>query len=100
MLKNSKIECNWIFQIVIGYYNWIFLISVVLSLMFFVFVFAVVVGLLGFFGVFFVFVFFFGARGNRRKIFSESLPVYMGYSMTILVYEYTIHCQFMTIHEH
>ena len=36
MLKNSKIGCNWIFQIITGYYNWIYLISVVLSLVFFV----------------------------------------------------------------
>ena len=25
-------EYNWLFQIIIGYYNWIFLISIVLSL--------------------------------------------------------------------
>ena len=35
MLKNSKIGYNWIFQIVIGYDNWIFLISVFLLLVFF-----------------------------------------------------------------
>ena len=35
MLKNSKIGFNWLFQIIIGYYNPIFLISVVLSLAFF-----------------------------------------------------------------
>ena len=27
MLKNSKIGYNWIFHIIIGYYNWIFLVS-------------------------------------------------------------------------
>ena len=67
-------KSNWIFQIIIGYYNWIFLISFVLSLV-------------GFFV--FVFVFFccccccfFGARNYRRMIFSESLRVYMEYSRT------------------
>ena len=33
ILKNSKFRYNWIFKIIIGYYNLIFLISVVLSLM-------------------------------------------------------------------
>ena len=37
-VKNSKIGCNWIFQIIIGYYNWIFLISFCLVACVFVFV--------------------------------------------------------------
>ena len=32
MLKNSKIGYDWIFQIILGYHDLIFLISVVLSL--------------------------------------------------------------------
>ena len=39
MLKNSKIGYNWLIKIIIGYYNWIFLIYVVLSLVFFCFLF-------------------------------------------------------------
>ena len=67
MLKNSKIEYNWIFQIVIGYYNWIFLIPVILSLVIFIVVVVVVVVITG-------------NRDYRRMIFSESSPVYMGCS--------------------
>ena len=66
MLKNSKIGYDWIFQIILGYHNLIFLISVVLSL-----VFAVV-----------VVVFFFEAREYKRIIFSESSAVFMGCSRT------------------
>ena len=65
MLKNSKVKYNWIFQIIIGYYNRIFLISVALSLVFFVFV-----------------CFLFGVRDYRRMIFSESSTVHMGYNRT------------------
>ena len=34
MLKNKKVGHNWIFQMIIGYCNWMFLIPVVLSLVF------------------------------------------------------------------
>ena len=65
MLKNSKIGYNWIFQIITGYYNWAFVVSVVFSfeVLFVCFLLFVV-----------VFVFF-GPRDCRRMIFSKSLPV-------------------------
>ena len=63
MLKNSKIGCNCIIQVIIGYYNWIFLISVVLSLMFVLFVVVVVV--------------VFMDLKPTNDAFSENSPVYM-----------------------
>ena len=61
MLKKSKLGYNWIFKVIIGYYNLIFLISIVLSLVFFLFC--------------FVFLFF-GAKYYRGMIFSESSIMY------------------------
>ena len=65
MLKNSKIGCNCIIQIIIGYYNWIFLISVVLSRMFVLFVVVVVV---------------FMDLKPTNDAFSENSPIYMDFS--------------------
>ena len=68
MLKNSKIGCNWIFQIITGYYNWIYLISVVLSLVFFVVYVVVALKL---------------ETTEGRFFFREFIwTVYMGYSRT------------------
>ena len=68
MLKNSKIGYNWVFQIMTGYYNWIFLISI---------------GLVAYACVCVcVFCFVFEARDYSKIIFSESPPVYMGCSRT------------------
>ena len=71
MLKNSKFGYNWIFKIIIRYYNLIFLISVVLLLVFFLFLFFLI------FITIFLFCFFFGARDYRLMIFSESSPIYI-----------------------
>ena len=65
MLKNSKIGYDWIFQIILGYHDLIFLISVVLSLVLLLLLF-----------------FFFEAREYKRIIFSESSAVFMGCSRT------------------
>ena len=66
MLKKSKLGYNWIFKVIIGYYNLIFLISIVLSLVFFLFCFVLLC---------FVFLFF-GAKYYRGMIFSESSIMY------------------------
>ena len=65
MLKNSKTGYNRMFQIINGYYNWIFPISVALSLEC-VCVFAC------------VYFFFYGVSDNRKNTFLESSTVYMG----------------------
>ena len=67
MLKNSNIGYDWIFKIILGYHDLIFLISVVLLLVFVVVVVVVVV---------------FEAREYKRIIFSESSAVFMGCSRT------------------
>ena len=81
MLKNSKIGCNWIFQILIGYYNWKFLISFVLSLVCFCFVFCFC------WCCFFVVVsfFIFGARDNRRMFFFREFTCIYGQLGTLSI---------------
>ena len=62
MLKNSKIEYNWIFQIINGYYNRVFVISVVFSFAFF-------------FYLFFV-LFFWSQRRQKDDFFREFTCIY------------------------
>ena len=68
MLKNSKIGYNWIFQIVIGYYNWIFLISVFLSFVFFLLLLLLLVLLL---------LFFFLALKTTEGLFFQRVHLYL-----------------------
>ena len=83
MLKNSKIGYDWIFQIILGYHDLIFLISVVLSLV------SVVV----------VLVVVFLKLENTKGWFFQRVHLYLWAVAGHELSKYKIHCQFMTIHE-
>ena len=88
MLKNSKIGYTWILQIIIGYYNRIFLISIVL---------------LFFLLLLLLLLLFFDLETTKGWFFREFTCIYgiqPDINWALLVYEYAIHWQFITIHQH
>ena len=81
MLKNSKIGYDWIFQIILGYHDLIFLISVVLSL------------------VLLLLFFFFLKLENTKGLFFQRVQLYLWAVAGHELSKYKIHWQFMIIHE-